>query len=93
MSMGQWVSCRAGTWLIDYYQITFSMSSIVNKSGPNAFVIIFYVICLTGNNLSGIQYTTDTSFMQPCSLPIQIWGIGIGKCIIQNNQCGRSLDS
>ena len=30
------------------------------------FVVIFNVICLTINNLSGILDTTDTSFVDPC---------------------------
>ena len=38
----------------------------VKKSEPTFFVVIFFVICLTVNNLSGILDTTDTSFMQPC---------------------------
>ena len=40
--------------------------SDVKKSGPTFFVVIFYVICLTVNNLSGFLDTTDTPFMQPC---------------------------
>ena len=30
------------------------------------FVVLFFVICLTVNNLSGILDTTDTSFMKTC---------------------------
>ena len=63
--MGPLVSYRAGTWLIDQCQIAFFMS-YVKKSGPTFFVIIFFVICLTVNNLSGILDTKDTSFMHPC---------------------------
>ena len=39
--------------------------SYVKKSEPTFFVVIFFVICLTVTNLSGILVTTDTSFMQP----------------------------
>ena len=70
MSMGPLVSYRAGTWLIDECQIAFFHElSYVKKSDLPFFVIIFFVICLTVNNLFGILDTTDTSFMQPC-LPL-----------------------
>ena len=67
MSMDPWVSYRAGTWLIDECQIAFFMSCLM--FGPTFFVVIFNVICLTINNLSGILDTTDTSFVHPCALP------------------------
>ena len=60
------VSYRAGTWLIDECQIAFFHDlSYVKKYDHTFFVIIFFVICLTINHLSGILDTTDTSFMQP----------------------------
>ena len=62
MSMGSLVSYRASTWLIDECQIVFFMSCLI---WTFLFVIIFFVICLTVNNLSGILDTTDTSFMKP----------------------------
>ena len=65
MSIGSLVCYRAGTWLIDECQIAFFYElSYVKKSGPTFFVVIFYVICLTVINLSGILDTTDNSFMQ-----------------------------
>merc|ERR1711942_434829 len=64
MSMVPWVSYRPGTWLIDECQISFFMSCLMGF-GPTFFVVIFNVICLTINNLSGILDTTDTSFVHP----------------------------
>ena len=66
MSIGPWESYRAGTWLIDECQIAFFMSCLMLRVCTHIFVVIFNVICLTINNLSGIPDTTDTSFMQPC---------------------------
>ena len=67
--MGAWESYRAGTWLIDECHIVFFHElSYVKKSGPTFFVIIFFVICVTVNNMSGILDTTDTSFMHYAAL-------------------------
>ena len=65
MSMGPWVSYRAGTWLIDECQIAFFMSCLMLRVWTHLFVFIFNVICRTINNLSGILDTTDTSFVHP----------------------------
>ena len=66
MSMGPWVSYRADTWLIDECQIAFFTSVVMLRNlAPPFFVVIFYVICLSVNNVSGILDTADTSFMQP----------------------------
>ena len=51
-------------------KLTFHELSYVKKSGPTFFVVIFFVICLTVNNLSGILNTRDTNFMQPWAQPL-----------------------
>ena len=67
MSLVPWVSYRPGTWLIDECQIALFMSCLMLRVWTHIFVVIFNVICLTINNLSGILDTTDTSFVDPCS--------------------------
>ena len=67
MSMVPWVSYRPGTWLIDD---AFFMSCLMLRVWTHLFVVIFNVICLTINNLSGILDTTDTSFVHPCKAVI-----------------------
>jgi len=52
-------------WLIDECQIAFFMSCLMLGNLDPLFLVIFFVICLTVHNLSGILDTTDTSYMQP----------------------------
>ena len=62
MSMGQLVFSELVLGLLRVSNCFFRELSYLKKSGPTLFVIIFFVICLTVNKLSGIL---DTSFMQP----------------------------
>ena len=48
-------------------KLLFSRAVLCEEFWTNRFDVIFFVICLTFNNLSGILDTTDTSFMQPCT--------------------------
>ena len=59
------------SWYLAYWWVSncfFHELSYVKSLdfGPTFFVVIFNVICLTINNLSGILDTTDTSFVHPC---------------------------
>ena len=58
------------SWYLAYWWVSncfFHELSYVKSLdfGPTFFVVIFNVICLTINNLSGILDTTDTSFVHP----------------------------
>lgn len=62
------------SWYLAYWWVSncfFHELSYVKSLdfGPTFFVVIFNVICLTINNLSGILDTTDTSFVHPWFLP------------------------
>ena len=61
------------SWYLAYWWVSncfFHELSYVKSLdfGPTFFVVIFNVICLTINNLSGILDTTDTSFVHPWAL-------------------------
>ena len=60
------------SWYLAYWWVSncfFHELSYVKSLdfGPTFFVVIFNVICLTINNLSGILDTTDTNFLHPCT--------------------------
>ena len=62
------------SWYLAYWWVSncfFHELSYVKSLdfGPTFFVVIFNVICLTINNLSGILDTTDTSFVHPWLFP------------------------
>ena len=90
MSMGPCVYYRAGTWLIDEWQLAFFMSCLMLRNlEPPFFVVIFFLICLTINNLSGILDTTDTNYMQPLGsmyLGLVLTALRIPSCPIFKHQ-------
>ena len=77
------------SWYLAYWWVSncfFHELSYVKSLdfGPTFFVVIFNVICLTINNLSGILDTTDTSFVHPCK-----WHHWCYFLLLSTQQCGR----
>ena len=65
----------------DKFKLALSLAQL----SPSLFVIIFNVICLTINNLSGILDTTDTSFVDPCFVPYslsELWHVVCGSKMV-----------
>ena len=84
--------------IYDWFFCSFHELPYVMLSGPSFFVIIFFVICLTVNNLLGILDTTDTSFMQPWVVggvwkPLQCFTLAYIWGYIEAKQSGNQFVS